>query len=412
MSTLSSAPLIFVSHKTCDADIARELQSALDQEFLGLPRFFNASDQESLQPGTAWFDSIVEALRSCAVLLAILSPTALASPWVNFESGAAWLQDTLLIPCCIGQVRKSSLPAPYGNLQAVELDDPDDLDQLFRRLASKAGLRFTSHDRTPLAKKLAELWQVSAASQQDESPGDFGSRVEEHMQIDWVYGESQTVEECWAAKYTHKAAIRVIAEQIESVTIELSPTIEAVTFAGVNAPQTALREYTRSSPGQARLAPPHASSGHFAFRIHFDPPLRRGDTATYVAEIDFPAYKLAVRERLVQELLESDAKMRDYEFAGRKLTRPCEQSTYRVSIPKRLRATPLQPEVLLDGQPFEDEQQYVLREPGVFKVFEEEANGEPHWMAQIDRIHPPHHATYRLRWRLPRRRELQTPMVP
>jgi hypothetical protein len=125
-----------------------------------------------------------------------------------------------------------------------------------------------------------------------------------------------------------------------------------------------------------------------------------------VTEINFPAYKLAVRERLVQELLEADAKLPDYEFAGRKLTRPCERFTYRVSIPKRLKAAPLQPEVLLDGQPFEDEQQYVLREPGVFKICEKEINGELHWTAELDRIHPPHHATCRLRWLLPRRREL------
>jgi hypothetical protein len=52
MQTQPSAPLIFISHKTCDADLTRELQSALDKEFLGHPRFFNASDHESLQPGT------------------------------------------------------------------------------------------------------------------------------------------------------------------------------------------------------------------------------------------------------------------------------------------------------------------------------------------------------------------------
>jgi len=226
------------------------------------------------------------------------------------------------------------------------------------------------------------------------------------MQIEWVYRESRTTEECWAAKYTRREVIRVTAEQVDSVTIELSPSVEAVTFVGVNAPKTALREYARSSPGRVRLAPAHVSSGHFAFRINFDPPLQRGDAATYAVEIDFPAYKLAVRERLVQELLEVDAKVRDYDFTGRKINRPCERFTYRVSIPKRLRATPLQPEVLLDGQPFEEEQQYVLREPKVFDICEEEVNGESHWIAMLDRINPPHHATYRLRWLLPRRREL------
>lgn len=92
MSAEPSAPLIFISHRSCDAEIARELQRVLSEEFLGFPRFFNASDHVSLEPGMAWFDSIVDALRGCSVLVAILSPAALASPWVNFEAGAAWFE--------------------------------------------------------------------------------------------------------------------------------------------------------------------------------------------------------------------------------------------------------------------------------------------------------------------------------
>jgi TIR domain len=407
MSVQPSAPLIFVSHKASDADVARELQRALDTEFLGHPRFFNSSDHESVQPGIAWFDSIVDALRECAVLLVILSPAALASAWVNFEAGAAWIKGALVIPCCIGQVRKSSLPAPYGHLQGVDLDDPDDLDQLFKRLASQAGLRCTPNGRTALAKRLMELWRDSTIAEPQRLPAEPGSRIDEHLHVEWAFRESRTSDECWAATYTTGSVIRVIAEQLDSIAITLSPEVEAVTFTGVNTPTAILRECTRASPGQARLAPAHASSGRFAVRIHFDPPLQQGERAAYKVQIDFPAYKLSVRERLVRELLDVAAKMRDYDYSSRKITRSCERFTYQISIPKRLKAMPLRPEALRDGQLFEEEQKYIAREPNVFDLREEDIDGEPYWIAELDRFNPPYGTTYRMQWRLPLRRELE-----
>jgi TIR domain len=354
-----------------------------------------------------WFDSIVNALRECTVLLVILSPAALASPWVNFGSGAAWIQGALLIPCCIGQVKKSSLPAPYGSLQAVDLDDPDDLDQLFKRLAKHVGLRSNVSDRTVLARRLVELWRDSTVPDQQQPTTQFGSRIDEHLQIEWIFRKSHMSDEYWAGTYTAGSVIRVTAEQLDSISIEISPAVEAVTFTGANTPTATIMEYTRSSPGQVRLAPAHASSGRFAVRIHFDPPLQQDEKASYKVQIDFPAYKLGVRERLVEELLDVAAKMRDYDFTSRKINRPCERFTYRISIPKHLKATPLQPDVLRDGQPLEEERRYVIREAAIFKILEKDVDGEPSWIAELDRLNPPYGATYRLQWRLPLRRELQ-----
>ena len=183
------------------------------------------------------------------MLLVILSPTALSSPWVNFEAGAAWIRRALVIPCCIGQVRKSSLPAPYGHLQGVDLDDPDDLDQLFKRLASQAGLRSKPGHRIALARRLAELWRDSTVQDQQQLPAEFGSRIDEHLQIEWAFRESRTAGECWAATYTNGSEIRVTADQLDSIAIELNPTVEAVNFTGVNTPTAVLQEYTRASPG-------------------------------------------------------------------------------------------------------------------------------------------------------------------
>jgi hypothetical protein len=407
----SLAPVIFVSHKSCDANVARELQQALDDEFLGYPTFFNASDHDSLQPGTAWFESIVEALRNTSVQLVILSPKALESPWVNFEAGAAWIQGALIIPCCIGQVTKGSLPVPYSHLQGVDLDDANDLDLLFKRLAAQTGLRFTSRDREPLAKRLVELWRDGAAEEQLQAPIELGNRIDEHLEVEWFYSESLTTDECWAARDTTSSRFRVVAEQVDSIAIELTPSVEAVTFAGVNTPNAELLESSRSSSGRVRLAPAHASSGRFAIRVNFDPPLQEGDTAAYKIRLDFPAYKFAVRERLAQALMDIDAKLRDYEYTSRRISRPCERFSYRVILPKRLGSTPLAPEILINEQPFEEERRYVIREPGVFTIRDAEIEGEPCWIAEMDRFNPPYRATYRFRWVLPRRGELESSSI-
>lgn len=303
------------------------------------------------------------------------------------------------------------MPAPYGNLQAVDLDNQDDLEQLFTRLARKAGLNYRPRDKSLLAKKLSELWQANSAASSQDSPAAFGSRIDEHLEICWVFRESQTAEQCWAGEYIRSERILATAEQVDSVTMEFTPSLETVSFVGDNSPRITLQAHSRSSPGQFRIAPTHASSGRFAFRINFDPALQRGDTAEYTVKAEFPAYKWAVRERLVKELMEVDAKVRDYDFVSRKISRPCNRLTYRISIPRRLKAIPLTPEVLMDGQPFLVEQQYILHEPGVFEIREEEIDGEPHWTAILDRMTPPNLVTYRLRWLLPRLRELEIPAV-
>lgn len=404
MPTLPSKPLIFISHRVSDADVAAELQRILDEEFLGLPAFFNASDEHSLEPGTAWFESIVAALRGCNVLLAVLSSAALSSPWVHFESGAAWLRDVLVIPCCIGQVRKGALPEPYNRLQAVDLDDSNDLDHLIARLARETGLRFTAKDRTSDAERFARIWQATVAASAQAISNDAGSRIDILLAITWQFRESRTVPDCWAATYTQECEIQAVADQLEEVLIELAPSVQSTTFEGANEPSAHILAKERSSLGDIRLAPPRASGGRFVARLYFDPPLRRMETASFKVQVDFPAYKTGSRERLVELLLDADAPMRDYEFTQRKVLRPCHRLIYQLLLPKRFGSIPLTPQVLLDGNRFEEEERYVSTEPGVYTVEEKEIGGDLFWNARLDRVRPPQYLSYRMRWLLPRRR--------
>lgn len=117
------------------------LQDELDGALLGATQFFNASDRASIQPGDPWRDRIMEALREAAVMLVIASPRSVSSPWVNFESGGGWLVGARVIPCCVRGMVPSSLPAPLGHLQALDVTTSSGVADLFQAIAGASDLR-------------------------------------------------------------------------------------------------------------------------------------------------------------------------------------------------------------------------------------------------------------------------------
>jgi TIR domain len=396
-----SRPLLFISHVTSDGEPSRILQQALDDRFLGALRFFNTDDRQSLRPGDHWFSSILDALRQCEVLLAVFSPDGLRSPWVNFESGAAWLRGALVIPCCAGQVRKDNLPAPYNSLQAINLDSSNDLALLIRRVAEKIGLRTPEQPLETLADQLRKAFQSSSTAPSVDVAA-LGNRIDKRVGVEWRYRRSAQSVRRWGATYRAEIDFEVLEQTVDHVRIDLTPSTEAVPFSIDNRPAVQLLKSSRSSPGAIRLGNPYKATGAaFAFRVNFEPPLQQGDTANVGVSIEIPEYRLGVREDLVGFLLKSGSELRDYDFNSRTILRPTERYEYRVILPKSLGATPLAPEVLRNTTSFDDEQGFVRSQPGVFSISEEELDGDACWVMKLRRDNPPFRASYRLRWRLP-----------
>ena len=89
------APRIFISHSHKDNDfgiqLVRDLRLRLgDDDAI----WYDAAG--GLSGGDAWWRKIMEELRTRPIFLAILSPDALASPWVTNEIDLAWYQRTAL----------------------------------------------------------------------------------------------------------------------------------------------------------------------------------------------------------------------------------------------------------------------------------------------------------------------------
>jgi hypothetical protein len=99
-----------------------------------------SSDTSAIYAGERWMDRIVEELKGAKVVIAILSPESVKRPWVNFEAGAAWVKEIIIIPACFKGLTKDTLPKPYSSLQAINLNSSDDQDYLVQSIAHYLGL--------------------------------------------------------------------------------------------------------------------------------------------------------------------------------------------------------------------------------------------------------------------------------
>jgi hypothetical protein len=172
---MPSKPSVFMSHIHEDAGISNLLEKIIKEALLGSMDVFNTSGRTSLRVGDPWADKILASLRSCVAALIIATPDSVRSPWVNFESGGAWVFKKRVIPCCAGGMTKGSLPAPLSNLQALELTQAVDLRGLLELLAEYVNLDSpVTVDYDDLARQVSEL----SATPEPVSDSDFLGWVE------------------------------------------------------------------------------------------------------------------------------------------------------------------------------------------------------------------------------------------
>src|SRR4051812_32282825 len=138
--TKEEKPLIFLSHKSEDAQLTQALREWVDETLLGAVRFFQSTNHESLSPGVVWFDSIKENLDCAAMMLVLVTGNNFASSWVFFEAGAAASRGIPLIPVCI-RAKLSALPSPLNHYEGVDLDSDQGPIALLSRVSALANLR-------------------------------------------------------------------------------------------------------------------------------------------------------------------------------------------------------------------------------------------------------------------------------
>lgn len=129
---------IFVSHIHEEAKVAEAVHHMLRENLGTGVKIFRSSDRWELHAGENWLGRIKNELASSKVILLLLSEKSIIRPWVNFEAGAGWIQDRIILPVCFRGFSKKDLQRPYSDFQAVDL--PEDWYYLVTSVAHHLNL--------------------------------------------------------------------------------------------------------------------------------------------------------------------------------------------------------------------------------------------------------------------------------
>jgi hypothetical protein len=114
---------VFISFVHEDQQVAAAVQEYLSSKLSLAEHVFLSSDNWQIFAGETWLDRIKAELTAAKVVVLMLSKRSVGRPWVNFEAGAAWLSNKVVIPACYGNLTKDLLPKPYSGIQALNLRD-------------------------------------------------------------------------------------------------------------------------------------------------------------------------------------------------------------------------------------------------------------------------------------------------
>lgn len=152
-----SRPKIFISHITKDAKLADYLKKQLSQDFLNFLDIFVSSDGLTLSAGTKWLDELNKSLTEAQIQLVLCSKDSVERPWVNFETGACWIRNILIIPICHSGMAPAELPTPLNMLQSVEASNVQGIKLLYETIAKQIGMNSPLIDYSVLVKKIKDI---------------------------------------------------------------------------------------------------------------------------------------------------------------------------------------------------------------------------------------------------------------
>ena len=147
---------IFISHAAVDEEIAIELKGCIEKVFPSLGVFVS-SDPDDLRLGDEWVPKILAALEKAKIVLVLATERGLNRKWVWFESGRTWFSGIPMIPCCLGNIQKGDLPAPFSGRMSVNLDEAANLKSLFHFLRDLFGEFAGALNYDELSKVLTRL---------------------------------------------------------------------------------------------------------------------------------------------------------------------------------------------------------------------------------------------------------------
>lgn len=123
-------PTMFFSHSSRDREILVRLKELFVEKTGSAIEVFLSCDGQSIPLGRNWVHRIEEGLEAANVMVIFLTPSAMRSDWIFFESGFAYAKDIRVVPVGFLGVDLASLRPPLSLLQGFNITSEDGLNNL------------------------------------------------------------------------------------------------------------------------------------------------------------------------------------------------------------------------------------------------------------------------------------------
>ena len=142
--TVSSSPLVFISHDSRDGELAEAFSKLLRSVSAGMIKTFRSSDRkgtEGIDFGEEWYKRLMTALQSTSDVVCLFTERSIDRPWILFEAGVAKGKlDTPVFGIALGVQLSRISAGPFYQFQNMD-DSEGDLIKLVNQLARRvAGL--------------------------------------------------------------------------------------------------------------------------------------------------------------------------------------------------------------------------------------------------------------------------------
>jgi hypothetical protein len=164
----------FLSYNSKDRELAGSIKERL--EFFGVSVFLAHSDIEG---GDRWERAIIDKIRSCDVVLALLTPNFRKSKWTDHETGMGIGASKHILPLSIGGVKPYGFIARYQALPLKPEKMADSCREII--LAMKRKSKLKEKVQNSFIESFVKSWSFDQANEKSELLEELGPYNGKHV---------------------------------------------------------------------------------------------------------------------------------------------------------------------------------------------------------------------------------------
>lgn len=178
---------VLISHAVEDEPVASLLKSLIERCSLRRFEVWFSSDRSAIGGvpiGTSWLLDLLKRLNDTDVVVALVTPLSVSSPWLYFECGyGASRHKTSVVPLALG-MPLSEIPMPLAAYQGYDLALPTSIDEFLEKLFASASVPFDEEMTRSIRSKVSRQFVALAPQYYEKrSLSDSRSNLEQLRQF-------------------------------------------------------------------------------------------------------------------------------------------------------------------------------------------------------------------------------------